>query len=157
MTRSIAQYFDVFRAGRKERRVIGVTCDARRDAHQSSGFVVTLTSRHDHTSVTPTPCGRVTNQRRADTPVRQVWNTVTPGTQDNQRWDTNNWLAYFEQRATIAEHCGSISRADAEALAYDCCISEWTRRYTPAVECDGRCAACGGSETLASPLNPLRN
>lgn len=40
-------------------------------------------------------------------------------------WDAEDWLAFYEERAAIAEFDGGLSRADAEALAYKACVQEW--------------------------------
>lgn len=36
-----------------------------------------------------------------------------------------DWQEYFDERAGIAEYDGGLSRADAEAQAFECCISRW--------------------------------
>lgn len=38
------------------------------------------------------------------------------------------WLAFFDERAAIAEFDGGLSRQDAESLAYDRCVAEWLSR-----------------------------
>jgi len=40
-------------------------------------------------------------------------------------WSHSDWLDYFEERAAIAEYDGGLSRAEAESMAFDCCINEW--------------------------------
>ena len=46
-------------------------------------------------------------------------------------WSAEDWRAFFDERAGIAEFDGGLPRAAAEALAFDCCVVEWlnaTRR-----------------------------
>jgi hypothetical protein len=76
-------------------------------------------------------------------PVAQV----TQVTQENDKpeiemWDGADWRAYFNERAGIAEHDGGLSRADAEARAYECCVAEWLIRNPTSSE-PGCCAWCG--------------
>lgn len=40
-------------------------------------------------------------------------------------WDYGEWLAYFHERAAIAEYDGELFRALAEGSAYDQCIEKW--------------------------------
>src|SRR5262245_44216049 len=39
-----------------------------------------------------------------------------------QAWDPVDWRAFFDERAGIAEYDGGLSRAEAEARAFDCCV-----------------------------------
>lgn len=41
-------------------------------------------------------------------------------------WGAEDWLAFFDERAGIAEFDGGLSRAEAEARAWECAISHWT-------------------------------
>ena len=61
-------------------------------------------------------------------------------------WDTEDWQAYFDERAGIAEHDGGLAREIAERQAYECCVSEWLWRNPPPASGPERCAHCG--ETL---------
>src|SRR4051812_37808217 len=40
-------------------------------------------------------------------------------------WSTEDWQAFFDERAGIAEFDGGLSRGSAEARAFDCCVAEW--------------------------------
>lgn len=61
---------------------------------------------------------------------------------DKKRWDAEDWRAHFDERAGIAEFDGGLSRMQAEARAFQCCIVEWlNRNFVPSAP--GRCAACG--------------
>ncbi len=64
-------------------------------------------------------------------------------------WDAEDWRAFFDERAGIAEHDGRLSRIDAEQQAYECCISEWLWRNPPPASGPERCAHCG--EPLGEP------
>jgi hypothetical protein len=43
-------------------------------------------------------------------------------------WATIDWLAFFDERAGIAEFDGGLPRQDAEARAFACCVVEWLNR-----------------------------
>ncbi len=40
-------------------------------------------------------------------------------------WTPEDWRAFFDERAGIAEHDGGLSRDDAERQAFECCVMEW--------------------------------
>ena len=40
-------------------------------------------------------------------------------------WSGEDWRAYFDERAGIAEYDGKLSRQKAEALAFGCCVLKW--------------------------------
>ncbi len=58
-------------------------------------------------------------------------------------WSAEDWRAFFEERAAIAEFDGGLPRAEAEARAFACCVAEWINR-NPTPSATGRCMACGG-------------
>lgn len=60
-------------------------------------------------------------------------------------WGAEDWRAFYEERAAIAEHDGGQSRAEAEETAYECCVIEWMNR-NPAPSEPGSCAWCGEDE-----------
>ena len=43
-------------------------------------------------------------------------------------WDLEDWLAYFDERAAIAEYDGEMSHSNAEAQAYEACVNEWRKQ-----------------------------
>ncbi len=57
--------------------------------------------------------------------------------------DAQDWQAYFDERAGIAEHHGGLSRGDAERQAFECCVMEWLWRNPPPASGPERCAHCG--------------
>ena len=61
------------------------------------------------------------------------------------RWTTEDWRAFFDERAAIAEFDGGQSKADAEVLAFECCVLEWLIRH-PGHSDPGRCAWCGAPD-----------
>ncbi len=63
-------------------------------------------------------------------------------------WSAKDWLAFFDERAGIAEFDGGLPRADAEALAFACCVTEWLNR-NPA-RSPGRCSAAVRPNTLTT-------
>ena len=68
-----------------------------------------------------------------------------------QPWGPDDWLAYFDERAGIAEYDGGLPRAEAEKRAYDYCISECLGR-TAVMSAPGLCPVCG---RLDGPNDPL--
>jgi hypothetical protein len=56
----------------------------------------------------------------------------------NDGWSTEDWLAFYDERAGIAEFDGRPSRDQAEARAVACCVAEWLNR-NPARSPPGRC------------------
>jgi len=58
------------------------------------------------------------------------------------RWTAEDWQAFFDERAGISEVDGGQSKADAEALAFECCVVAWLNRH-PEPSDPGRCAWCG--------------
>jgi hypothetical protein len=46
----------------------------------------------------------------------------------NNGWAAIDWLAFFDERAGIAEFDGGLPRQDAEARAFACCVVEWLNR-----------------------------
>ena len=43
-------------------------------------------------------------------------------------WSGEDWRAFFDERAGIAEFDGGLPRAEAEARAFACCVAEWLNR-----------------------------
>jgi hypothetical protein len=65
-----------------------------------------------------------------------------------------DWLAFFDERAGIAEFNGGLPRADAEVRAFACCVVEWLNR-NPVRSSPGCCLGCGGKEHAHDPLLPF--
>jgi hypothetical protein len=61
---------------------------------------------------------------------------------DHDEWTAEDWKAFHDERAGIAEFDGGKSREQAEAMAFESCIVEWMNRH-PCRTDPGRCAACG--------------
>jgi hypothetical protein len=69
-------------------------------------------------------------------------------------WSAEDWQVFFNERAGIAEFGGGLSRAEAEARAFACCVAEWLNR-NPVRSLPGRCLACGEGEHAYHPLLPF--
>ena len=69
-------------------------------------------------------------------------------------WNTEDWQVYFDERAGIAEFDGGLSRSQAEAQAFACCVTEWMNR-NPQMSSPDRCLACGGNDSTNDPLLPF--
>jgi hypothetical protein len=68
-------------------------------------------------------------------------------------WSTEDWLAFFDERAGIAEFDHGLPRQEAEARAFDCCVAKWLNR-NPAPSIAGRCCRCGRVETSDASVLP---
>lgn len=60
-------------------------------------------------------------------------------------WSGEDWRAFYDERAGIAEFDAGLPRDQAEARAFACCVAEWLNR-NPVRSPPGRCLACGGRE-----------
>jgi hypothetical protein len=81
----------------------------------------------------------------------QVIALLCPG---RDGWSGEDWQAFFDERAGIAELEGGLPRDQAEARAFACCVSEWLNR-NPVRSPPGRCLACGEAEHGHEPLLPF--
>jgi hypothetical protein len=72
----------------------------------------------------------------------------------NCRWSSDDWWAFFDERAGIAEFSGGLPRPEAEAQTAECCVVEWLTRNVMS-SAPGRCLACGGSERPEAPVLPF--
>ncbi|MGE3066942.1 MAG: hypothetical protein AB7F51_17040 [Pseudorhodoplanes sp.] len=72
----------------------------------------------------------------------------------NGGWLGEDWLAFFDERAGIAEFDGGLLRREAVARAFECCVVEWLNR-NPARSPSGRCLGCGESEHAHDKLLPF--
>ena len=68
-------------------------------------------------------------------------------------WSGEDWRAFFDERAGIAEFDAGLPRAPAEARAFECSVVEWLNRH-PVCSPSGRCLGCGGSENTNDPVLP---
>ena len=67
-------------------------------------------------------------------------------------WSAEDWQAFFDERAGIAEFDGGL-RVEAEAQAFACCVAEWLNHH-PVRSPPGRCLARGGGEQAHDALLP---
>ncbi|MCC6982496.1 MAG: hypothetical protein IT535_04430 [Bauldia sp.] len=66
-----------------------------------------------------------------------------------------DWLAFFDERAAIAEFDGGLSRRKAEAEAYEWCVVEWMNQHHPAGASDDRCLWCGDTGWPGKAIVPF--
>lgn len=64
-------------------------------------------------------------------------------------WSAADWVAFWEERAAIAEFDGGLTRAAAETVASDAFIARWLAVTPPAPGAPETCAAC------AKPAGPI--
>ena len=81
----------------------------------------------------------------------QVIALLRPG---SDGWSGEDWRAFFDERAGIAEFDGGLLRDQAEARAFACCVAEWLNR-DPVRSPLGRCLGCGESEQARDALLPF--
>lgn len=72
----------------------------------------------------------------------------------NDGWSGEDWLAFFDERAGIAEFDGGLPRASAEARAFACCVAEWLNRNSVR-SLPGRCLGCVEGEHAHDTLLPF--
>jgi len=74
----------------------------------------------------------------------------------NDGWSPEDWRVFFDERAASVEFDGGLPRAEAEACAFACCVTEWINR-NPTPSALGRCLACApavrGCETAVSEFS----
>jgi len=76
--------------------------------------------------------------------------------QDGDGWSAEKWLAFFDERAGIAEFDGGLPCIEAEACAFAACVTEWLNR-NPERSAPGICPGCSGPEHAHDPLLSFRS
>jgi hypothetical protein len=69
-------------------------------------------------------------------------------------WSGEDWRAFFDERAGIAEFDGGLPRDKAEAGAFAACVAEWLNRNAVRSP-PGRCHGCGEAEHDHDPVLPF--
>jgi hypothetical protein len=69
-------------------------------------------------------------------------------------WSAEDWRVFFDERAGMGEFDGGLSRAEAEAHAFACCVTEWLN-HNPAYSPAGHCLGCGNPEYAHDSLLPF--
>jgi hypothetical protein len=69
-------------------------------------------------------------------------------------WSAEDWQAFFDERAGIAEFDHGLLRDKAEAQAFTRCVVEWLNHHPPPCA-PGRCAGCGKPETPFAMVLPF--
>jgi hypothetical protein len=94
----------------------------------------------------------------SQSPEAAAQSSPPPQTDDQpttfDRWDADDWQAFFDERAAVAEYEGGLPRAEAEADAFACCVVEWLNR-NPARSSPVICCWCGVVEREDKPLLPF--
>jgi hypothetical protein len=101
---------------------------------------------------------KVSSGERA-TPLADVAPRGTPYSAAGQQatsntWSPEDWRAFFDERAAIAEHDRGLTHAQAEAEAFAGCVVEWLKRHSvqssPII-----CCWCGGIGRQDNELLPF--
>ncbi len=79
-------------------------------------------------------------------------NDTAPHEHAGNDWNTFDWQAFLDERAAIAQHDGGLSRAEAEARAYECCIVAWLNCHAPTQDDPNQCIHCGEHMAEAEAL-----
>ncbi len=74
-------------------------------------------------------------------------------TEEEGNWTAEDWRAFYEERAGIAEFDGGQTRAEAEARAFEHCVGEWLNQH-PEPSDPGHCAWFGAAETSGARVVP---
>jgi hypothetical protein len=69
-------------------------------------------------------------------------------------WSGDDWRAFFDERAGIAQFDDGLPWDQAEVRAFACCVAEWLNR-NPVRSPPGRCHGCGEAEHGQDPLLPF--
>lgn len=69
-------------------------------------------------------------------------------------WSGEDWWAFYDERAGIAEFDGGLPHDQAEARAFACCVAEWLNR-NPMRSSSGGCLDCDGGDHAHETLLPL--
>jgi hypothetical protein len=67
---------------------------------------------------------------------------VSPKSERAAEWDSEDWLAFFNERAAIGEHDGELDRPEAELQAFEATIIHWMNLNPPPNHDDDHCAQC---------------
>ena len=103
--------------------------------------------------VSPEP-PKASKAPKVETPHRTLDGLGALGGVPSDAWNLNDWLAYFDERAGIAEFDVGMPRDEAEATAYEACLVEW-QNLNPAISSpSGHCAQCGGADASGDILLP---
>jgi len=122
--------------------------EALKTAH-TAGVRVTTDGRDLLLEAQEPPCPDVLNAL-----ARHKCEVIALLQPDDDGWSAEDWQALFDERAGIAEFAGGLSRKDAEARAFACCVAEWLIR-NPVRSAPGRCLVCGAPEQPHDPLVPF--
>jgi len=69
-------------------------------------------------------------------------------------WSGDDWRAFFDERAGIAEFDGGLPRGQAEADAFTSCVTEWLN-CNPVRSSPDSCLLCGEAEQGHDPRLPF--
>jgi len=69
-------------------------------------------------------------------------------------WKAEDWQAFYDERAGVAEFDGGACRRDAEASSYECCIVEWMNRHPESSDPE-HCAWCGRQDQSGHTVVPF--
>jgi hypothetical protein len=73
---------------------------------------------------------------------------------EREGWSGEDWHAFFDERAGIAEFDAGLPREQAEPRAYACCVTEWLNR-NPVCSSPNRCTRCCEVGHVRDPLLPF--
>jgi hypothetical protein len=60
-----------------------------------------------------------------------------------QSWASEDWLAFYDEKAGIAEYDHGLSRQEAEKRAVEHCMAEWLYQHPVTTDADDGCLICG--------------
>jgi hypothetical protein len=86
----------------------------------------------------PVPAGVV--GAGADADITGSTDIAAPQRPQEDGWSSEDWLAYRDERAAIAEHDGKLPRPQAEVRAFQSCIAEWLDQHPAFSSPEAGCA-----------------
>ena len=70
-------------------------------------------------------------------------------------WGSEDWLAFYGEKAAIGEYDHKMPRQQAEEHAHKHCISEWLFRNPTGSKADDGCVICGDGDRVNDGLLPV--
>jgi hypothetical protein len=71
-----------------------------------------------------------------------------------QSWGSEDWLAFYDEKAGIAEYDQGHSRQEAEKRAVEHCMVKWLYQHPVTTDADDGCLTCGSTDLPNNPRSP---
>jgi hypothetical protein len=111
--------------------------------------------RAAHGGSTPAKAAKVAEAAPAGTSFSRPSNFSRFGPGSPVGWSSEDWRAYFDERAAIREYDAELGRAEAKRLAVEDVITHWLCAHPPSRTSPNSCAHCCGPERSGEVLIPI--